>query len=123
MDAQILHTLQHSLGVDEYGRGDQYRNHFVTGEGSVDYPICMAAVERRLMNRRAGNALSGGDWIFHVTDAGKAWMAERSPEPPKLTRSQKRYQRYLDADTSESFIEFLRRIGRQEKDRRGELAW
>ena len=124
MDAKILRIIQHSLGCDEHGRGTQYRNHFVTGEGSIDHPICAEAVERGLMEcRRKGYELYGGDDVFAVTPEGKAWMAENSPAPPKLTRSQKRYQRYLDADTSESFIEFLRRLHRQEKAQRGELAW
>lgn len=123
MDAEILHILQHSLGVDEYGRGQQYRNHFVTGEGSIDYPICMAAAERGLMRRRAGNELSGGDDIFHVTDAGKQWMAENSPAPPKLTPGQKRYQAWLDQDTCESFGDYLRRMALKARAQRGELAW
>lgn len=110
MDAKILHILQHSLGLDQYGRGDQYRNHFVTGEGSIDHPICTEAVERGLMEcRRKGYELYGGDDVFAVTPAGKQWMAENSPRPPKLTRAQARYQDYLDADSCESFGEWLRR--------------
>lgn len=81
--SDLLHILQHSLGVDRFGRGEQYRNHFVTGEGSVDHPICMEAVERGLMHRRSGDALTGGDDLFTVTDAGKAWVAEHSPKPDR----------------------------------------
>ena len=103
-----LHILQHSLGVDQHGRGQQYRNHFVTGEGSIDYPHCMALVEAGLMTQRKGNALSGGDDVFFVTDAGKAYVAEHSPPPPKTTRSQRRYQAYLDSDTSMSFLDWVR---------------
>lgn len=103
-----LHILQHSLGVDQHGRGEQYHNHFVTGEGSTDYPHCMALVEAGLMTRRAGNALSGGDDVFFVTDAGKAYVAENSPPPPKTTRSQRRYQAFLDSDTSQSFLDWVR---------------
>lgn len=102
-----LHILQHSLGVDQYGRGEQYRNHFVTGPGSTDYDACMSLVDKSLMTRRPGSELSGGDDIFRVTDAGKAHVAEHSPAPPKLTRSQKRYQDYLDADCNVSFREWL----------------
>ena len=36
MDSK-LHILQHSLGLDKYGDGNQYRNHFVTGPGSTDF--------------------------------------------------------------------------------------
>lgn len=35
-------------------------------------------------------------------------MGEASPRPPKLTRSQMRYQRFLDADSGVSFREWLR---------------
>lgn len=114
MDAKILHIIQHSLGCDEFGRGNQFRNHFVTGEGSIDHPICTGAVERGLMVcRRKGYELYGGDDVFAVTPEGKAWMAENSPAPPKLTRSQQRYQDYLDSETSESFIEYCRRKSRK----------
>lgn len=104
----MLHILQHSLGADEFGRGRQYRNHFVTGEGSVDYPHCMALVEKGLMTKHLGSALTGGDDLFHVTEAGKRYVAELSPPPPKLMRSQRRYRSYLDADSGMSFGEWLR---------------
>jgi hypothetical protein len=108
--AAKLHILQHSLGVDQFGQGDQYRNHFVTGEDSVDYDNCMALVSDGLMRRRDGAGLPfGGDHLFHVTDAGKKFVAEYSPKPPKLTASQKRYQAYLDADSNMSFGEWLAR--------------
>lgn len=103
----LLHILQHSLGVDGFGQGRQYRNHFVTGEGSDDFPHCMALVERGLMTHREGNALTGGDDLFCVTDAGKAFVAEHSPKPPRLTRSQKRYRDYLKADSGGSFAEWI----------------
>jgi hypothetical protein len=108
MGAQILHILQHSLGVDQFGRGTMYRNHFVTGEGSDDHPICLDAVERGLMEcRRKAYKLYGGDDVFAVTPEGKRWMADNSPAPPKLTRSQRRYRAYLDADTSMSFRQWI----------------
>ena len=96
--SKMIHILQHSLGVDQFGQGNQYRNHFVTGEGSKDYPTCVLAVALGLMTMRAGNDLSGGDDVFFVTDAGKRCMAENSPQPPKLTRSQRRYRDFLEAD-------------------------
>lgn len=95
----VLHIIQHSLGVDQFGRGDQYRNYFATDEGSIDHPICMEAVSRGLMQvRRANYEPYGGMDVFAVTAEGKLWMAENSPQPPKLTRSQQRYQAYLNAD-------------------------
>ena len=107
-DRAILHILQHSLGVDQFGQGKQYRNHFVTGEGSTDYPHCMSAVDAGLMYRRDGSDITGGMDLFHVTDAGRRYVAAASPAPPKLTRSQQRYRCYLDAESSLSFIEWLR---------------
>lgn len=107
--AATLHLLQHSLGVDQYGRGDQYRSHFVTGEGSDDHPTCVAAVTAGLMEcRRARYEPYGGMDVFVVTDAGRAYVAEHSPPAPKLTRSQRSYQDWLDADSSLSFIDWLK---------------
>jgi hypothetical protein len=110
---QQLQILQHAIGRDEYGRprsasNPEFRNHFVTGEGSRDHPYCMELVEAGLMTRRQGSAISGGDDIFHVTEAGRAAVAEHSPKPPKLTRSQRRYEAFLDADCGLTFGEWLR---------------
>ena len=58
MTPEQLHILQHSLGLDEYGRGTMYRNHFVTGEGSLDHPHCVALVEAGLMNQRVDHPLA-----------------------------------------------------------------
>lgn len=108
MDADQLHILQHSLGLDEYGRGNMFRNHFVTGEGSKDHADCMALVEAGFMGVCKSHPLAGGDDGFWVTDAGKAAVIKNSPAPPKLTRSQQNYQDYLNYDGSLSFIEFLK---------------
>lgn len=62
--------LRHALGLNRGSR--DYRNHFVTGPGSTDYPHCEALVSAGLMTKRAGNVLSGGDDIYSVTDAGRA---------------------------------------------------
>ena len=63
------HILLHSLGLT---RGtEEYRNHFVTGEDTVDYPHCMALVEKGLMTRRDGSPHFGGGFVFFVTEAGK----------------------------------------------------
>ncbi|MDR3444726.1 hypothetical protein [Dyella sp.] len=105
-----LHILQHSLGVNQYGQGAQYRNHFVTGEGSKDHRACMELVAQGLMTKRSGSQLSGGDDVFFVTPAGIDHVALKSPAPPpepKLTRSQKRYRDWIRADTGLSFAEWL----------------
>lgn len=77
-----LHILQHSLGLNEHGQGRAYRNHFETGPGSTDHAHCMALVESGLMARGVGSALTGGDDLFTVTEAGRAFVAENSPPPP-----------------------------------------
>jgi hypothetical protein len=108
-----LHILQHAIGRDEYGRprsaaNPEFRNHFVTGPGSTDYDLCCEATAEGLMTRTPGNAITGGDDVFRVTDAGRAWVRENSPEPPKLTRSQRRYEEFLGADSGLSFGEWLK---------------
>lgn len=110
MVKEHLYILQHSIGADQYGRivRGGGRNHFVTGEGSTDYPHCMALVAAGLMTRRAGSVISGGDDIFQVTEAGKRYVTENSPPPPRLTRSQRRYEEFLDADCGLTFGEWLR---------------
>lgn len=112
---RILAILQHALGRNEYGHnpngGPDYRNHFVAGEGTNDARLCRDAVAQGLMREHPASALSGGDPVFTVTDAGKAYVAEKSPLPPRLTLGQKRYRRWLHvADaTGETFGEWLKR--------------
>ncbi len=108
MEQAQLHILQHSLGLDHYGRGNSYRNHFVTGEGSKDHLDCMALVAVGYMTRRAGSVLSGDADVFIVTELGRDAVRNHSPKPPKLTRSQQRYEDFLRYDGSMSFIEYLR---------------
>jgi hypothetical protein len=60
MNPKLLHILQHSLGLDEYGRGTFYRNRFVTGEGSTDHPLCMELVALGYMKRFPAVELFGG---------------------------------------------------------------
>lgn len=104
-DSQQLEILRHSLGLTR--SKEAYRNHFVTGPGSDDHPTCMALVEAGLMKRHQPSALTGGDDCFSVTEAGRAYVAEHTPPPPKLTRSQQRYRDYLRSDSDQSFREWL----------------
>lgn len=115
MNPKQLHILQHSLGLDQYGRGTFYRNHFVTGEGSKDHADCMSLVDLGFMSVRRNHPLSGGADCFWVTEEGKRAVADERPAPPKLTKGQKRYRDYLDADCSMSFIEYLRYRGRRDR--------
>lgn len=62
--------LRHALGLKDDGRGSSYRNHFVTGPGSDDFEDCEAMVDRGAMTKRPASALSGGDPVYRVTEAG-----------------------------------------------------
>lgn len=102
-----LHILQHSLGLDEFGQGQQYRNHFVTGEGSKDFAACKEMVADGFMTERA-DPFGGGDIVFNVTTKGIDYVKINSPTHPKLTRGQKRYQDWLNEDGNMKFGEWLR---------------
>jgi hypothetical protein len=113
-----LHILQHALGLDQYGRAQSRvpgydRNYFVADEGggpASDWGLCMAHVEAGRMKRHGPRAIFGGDnsYCFTVTDAGKAYVREHSPKPPKRTRSQRRYAAFIEADSSLSFGEWMK---------------
>lgn len=106
----VLHILQHSLGRDEYGRGTDYRNSFVTGQGGGSFALCNEAVALGLMRDSGPVAMYDGDHVFAVTDAGKAYITEHSPPEPKRTRGQVRYRRWLAgaADCGVTFGEWLK---------------
>lgn len=78
MNAEQKDILRHALGL---GRGSrEYRNHFVTGKGSTDYPHCEALVAAGLMARFPPSALTGGDDCFTVTAAGRLVARGKTPE-------------------------------------------
>lgn len=106
MKPELLQILQHSIGVDEYGQGNPYRNHFVAGGIDVDH--CRELVDAGFMVERSASVLTGGSPLFHVTDAGKQAVALESPKPPKISRSKQRYLDYLRSDSDESFGDWLR---------------
>lgn len=108
MTTKQLEILQHSVGVDQYGQGRMYRNHFCAGER--DATDCRELVAQGLMWNWEREGLPY--YNCSVTDAGKAAIREHSPKPPLLTRSQQRYRRFLDADSGYSFIEWLRNCDR-----------
>ena len=117
MNRKHLEILQHSLGVDEFGRGPQYRNHFVAGE--ADAVLCRELVALGFMTEHARSFVPHP--IFVVTQEGRKAMFESSPKPPKLSRSQIRYRRFLNwSDAcSGTFREFLT----FEKQERAERLW
>jgi len=115
MTPEQLHILQHSLGLDEYGRGTFYRNRFVTGEGSKDHADCIALVEQGFMSRIANVKLFGGSDCFTVTEEGKRAAVLESPAPPRLTRSQQTYRDWLNYDSDMPFIEYAKWKSRERR--------
>jgi hypothetical protein len=101
--------LQHALGLNEFGEGTRYRNHFVTGPGSKDFDDCRSLVAQGLMNERPGNALSGGSntSVFCATPEGDAFVVANIAKRKPLTRGQQRYRSWLKADCGLTFGQWL----------------
>ncbi len=104
MTPDQLHILQHALGLDKYGLGESYRNHYVGGAEK-----CRPLVAMGYMMEMKPRAISGGDPWFIVTPEGKKAVREESPKPKKMNRSQQRFSDYLDFDDAYhcTFKEFL----------------
>jgi len=68
MDKQLLHILQHSLGLGQYGQGKQYRNHFVAGDDDAEK--CRELVGMGFMTEHRASELTGGRSAF-PSDAGR----------------------------------------------------
>ena len=80
MDVQHLKPQEagiilHALGIQRRGGKwtKPYRNYFVTGEGTADWPVCCGLVVRGLLRVRS-RAVNGGDVTFEVIEkfVGKA---------------------------------------------------
>jgi hypothetical protein len=109
----LLHILQHSLGRDEFGipksaDGTDYRNYYSAGPGHHSLDMCRHAVAEDLMTEHPQND-ARNTIVFCVTAKGIEYIEANSPEPPKLTSGQRRYQEYMDLDTDEPFGEWLKR--------------
>jgi len=117
LPGEQLHILQHSLGLDQYGRGNSYRKHFVTGPESKDFEHCQALVALGLMeDHGCRGKLTGGMHLFTVTPNGVDAVALQSPRPPKVSRSKQRYLDYLDiSDCFENFHHYLIWLGLKKK--------
>lgn len=90
--------------MDDAGNGRIYRNHYVCDpEPDIDALIALG-----LMADRGAQPMYGGMHIYHVTDAGRKVVMDSRPVLPKLSRSQKRYRDFLNADLGCSFGEFLK---------------
>ncbi len=104
MTPEQLQILQHALGVDEFGQGKQYRNHFCAG--GADESTCRELVSLGYMETFERSYLPS--YNCTVTQAGKDAMAAESPKPPKLTRGQIRYREFISADCGLRFGEWLK---------------
>lgn len=104
-----LSILQHAYGADQYGHGGGNRNHYCAG--GDDVIVCAELVSMGLMRtfRRK--------WLPYynccLTQLGITAMKLASPAPPRRTRSQLRYERFLSwADafggTFRQFLEYER---------------
>ena len=110
----VLHVLQHSMGLDDFGRGRKYRNRFVTGPCTDDWPHCEDAVARGLMERSGPHAFFGGSCCFSVTPSGEQYIREQSPKPPKISAGRKRYLQWIevaDAFPDWTFGDWLKNRG------------
>ncbi len=105
----LLQILQHALGVDEYGRGQRYRNHFCAG--GDDVANCAELVALGYMRSFRSPHLPYFNCI--VTSEGIDAMYRESLKPPRLTRSQQRYRKWLDVADAYSctFGEWLKSGG------------
>lgn len=111
MTKEQLFILRHSIGLDENGHrqftGPGYvRNWYCEDiENGVPAPI-QGLIDAGLM--KAGRKINAGtSQYFYVTDAGRR-EALKDVVYPKLTRSQKRYRAFLEADSNLSFGEWLK---------------
>lgn len=118
-DLRVLNVLIHALGFDRRRYevdglpAEPYRNHFVAGPGHHSMPALEAAVERGLMVRGAATLCGEGSEVFCATPAGVAHArAAAMARRPRLTRSQRRYRRWLCADSDRTFGEWLKDGGR-----------
>jgi len=108
MNPKHLHILQHSLGVDQYGRGNQYRNHYAVGPGCDGFEDCRELVDLGFMQDHGAQEMWGNMHGFTVTESGKQAMEKASPPPPKISPGRKRYLDFLHADSGMSFIDWLK---------------
>lgn len=107
MSESRLSILQHALGLDQYGQGRPYRSHYVAGPGNSEWSLLGEMADEGLLVNFGSSEIYGGDYCFAVTDRGRDFVRVNSPAPPKLTRSQRRYRDFLDADSGLSFYEWI----------------
>lgn len=100
-----MHILRHSLGLDEEGRGEAYRNYYVCDPD----PDCEALVSLGLMACQKSPDWICGRLTYIVTEAGKR-AATEGVKP--LSKSKLRYLEFLrvsDCCPDLTFKQFLAR--------------
>lgn len=115
-----LNILRHAIGYGDAGEDrfsgatwDQRRNHFVTHPDARDWNLCKELVAAGYMTDHGPRKIIGGDYLFTVTDEGREIVLSNKPALRKITRSQRRYQSFLDADSGLPFKEWLKGEGRK----------
>jgi len=108
----LLHTLGLRKKMKFYEKDkieDPYRNYFYTSSDTTDYPHIQNLIKKGLM------VDSGKGWpdqegtYFYATEKGIELAKKIAYDLiEKLTRSQKRYQLYLNMGCEESFFEWLK---------------
>jgi hypothetical protein len=107
MKPNLLHVLQHSLGVDKFGQGTTYRNYFAAG--ALDEVVCRDLIALGFMQEY--RSASPEPYVyFAVTDDGIRAMRRESPMPPNLTPTRRHYLECLrtTGDCSCSFAKCLK---------------
>lgn len=82
MTDRQLQILQHALGLDQYGQGAMYRNHFVGGESE-----CRPLVALGYMTEHRASELTGGDPLFRMFSESPKMSAASSSVPPSSSTS------------------------------------
>lgn len=110
---QQADILMHALGLPSVRT--EYRNHFVTSEGSDDWVHCESLRELGFMTRRGPHELFGGgnSYCYQCTESGKTVARYHAGPPPEVSRGRKRYLAFLSDDCGLSFIEWLKWRGKE----------
>lgn len=101
--------LFHTLGLNYNDVPN--RNFFGTGTNSTDYLVLEGLVKKDIMLRfeKISKIIPEDEIVYQIkSDLIPEIITYKNSLKPKLTRSQKRYQLYLQSETTESFIEFLK---------------
>ena len=105
MTKEELDIIEHATGRNYSPRHE--RNYFLAGKDSKDLALCRSLTERGFMQGGQEIGWCENDSYFTVTEAGKREFLRLRP-PPKMTRSQQRYEQYLREDSCMKFGEWLK---------------